>query len=177
MTFTEAAALFKCLGDESRLRILSLLAESDSYVELLASRLELTPGTVSHHLKKLESLGLVSCSRSQFYMIYRLDRDALGSLADLIPSCELPDDEKYRSRVLASFIENGRLLALPTQQKKRELVLRELVGDFDFDRDYAEREVNEILTRRFDDYCTLRRELVGAGLMVRENGIYRRVGL
>ena len=58
----DAVAVFKCLGDKTRFAIVSLLAGSDSYVELLSEKLSLTPGTVCHHLKKLEEAGLVRCS-------------------------------------------------------------------------------------------------------------------
>ena len=75
----EAVAVFKCLGDNTRFSIVSLLAQSDSYVELLAEKLSLTAGTVCHHLKKLEDAGLVRCSRSQYYQIYSLNREIMGS--------------------------------------------------------------------------------------------------
>ena len=57
-----ALKLFKCLGDKSRLNILKILAKDESYVELLAEKLELTPATVSFHLKKLEDRAV--CQRA-----------------------------------------------------------------------------------------------------------------
>ena len=74
MEENRATAIFKALGDESRLAILRILLEEESYVELLASRLGLTSATVSFHLKKLEGAGLVSCRRTQFYQIYSVNR-------------------------------------------------------------------------------------------------------
>ena len=50
---TEALPIFKVLADETRLKILRALDEKESYVELLAERLSLTPATVSFHMKKL----------------------------------------------------------------------------------------------------------------------------
>ena len=75
MEENQATAVFKALGDESRLAILRILFEGESYVELLASRLGLTSATVSFHLKKLEAAGLVSCRRTQFYRIYSANRE------------------------------------------------------------------------------------------------------
>ena len=46
MAENNATAIFKALGDESRLAILRILLEDESYVELLASRLGLTSATV-----------------------------------------------------------------------------------------------------------------------------------
>ena len=48
----EHLTLLKLLADETRLRIINILSEGDSYVELIASKLELTPATVCYHLKK-----------------------------------------------------------------------------------------------------------------------------
>ena len=59
MTQEDALKLFKCLSDMSRLRIIQSLTQGDMYTELLAERLELTPPTVSFHMKKLEDAGLV----------------------------------------------------------------------------------------------------------------------
>ena len=60
MTEAQAIALFKCLADKSRLQILKNLAVEDMFVERLAQRLELTPPTVSFHLKKRSEAGAVS---------------------------------------------------------------------------------------------------------------------
>ena len=54
MTQENALKIFKCLSDTSRLRIVQSLAQGEMYTELLAERLNLTPSTVSFHMKKLE---------------------------------------------------------------------------------------------------------------------------
>ena len=63
----EALPIFKVLADETRLKILRALDEKESYVELLAERLSLTPATVSFHMKKLLAAGLVDARREQYY--------------------------------------------------------------------------------------------------------------
>ena len=166
----QALAVFKALGDASRLAILRiLLAEEESYVELLASRLGLTSATVSFHLKKLEAADLVSCRRTQFYRIYRVNRAVFSaSLESLIGKTPAPDDDtKYRESVIAAFFENGRLKQLPTQRKKREVVLRVLAEAFEPGRTYPESAVDEAIRARYDDYCTVRREMIAFGIMVR----------
>lgn len=75
MTEAEAISLFKCLSDKSRLQILKSLAVEDMYVERLAERLDLTPSTVSFHLKKLADAGAVTSCKSQYYTMYSLKRD------------------------------------------------------------------------------------------------------
>ena len=82
---TENLTLLKLLADETRLRIINILAEGDSYVELIATKLELTPATVCYHLKKMEAAGMVNCSRAQFYIIYSLNGDIFDRpLRDLL---------------------------------------------------------------------------------------------
>ncbi len=53
-------AFFKAMANESRLRIVGLLAERERSVQELAALLELKEPTVSHHLSALKALGLVS---------------------------------------------------------------------------------------------------------------------
>lgn len=174
----DRVALFKCLADESRIAILNILARSDSYVEMIASKLALTPATVCYHLKKLEAAGIVRCSRTQFYIIYSLNRELFdASLSELLFTGDETIDRElaYRQKILDSFIVNGRLTSLPSQKKKREIVLEKLVEVFDFDRTYSEREVNQIIMEFYDDFCTLRREMIGFGLMIRDHEVYRRV--
>lgn len=166
----DAVAIFKALGDESRLSIIRMLLEGESYVELIASRLELTSATVSHHLKKLEAAGLVECHRTQFYMIYSVKREILGeSLISLIGTLPaLDDDAKYKQAVIDAFFEYGRLKALPAQRKKREVVLKYILEPLEKGKMYTESEMNEHIVKYNDDYCTIRREMIAFGLVKRE---------
>ena len=50
---SETITVLKALADDTRIKILRALCERDMYVELLAERLQLTPATVSFHMKKL----------------------------------------------------------------------------------------------------------------------------
>ena len=173
----EKLQLLKVLADETRLEILNILWREDSYVEKIACELSLTPATICYHLKKLESAGVVNCSRSQFYMIYSLNRDIFDKpLFELIRK-EAPAvnaEEKYKGEVLSHFFKYGKLTQIPTQRKKREIVLAEIAKQFEPGQRYHETEVNEIIHRFHADHCTIRREMVAFGILVRENGIYWR---
>ncbi|MBQ7357918.1 MAG: DUF2087 domain-containing protein [Clostridia bacterium] len=163
--------LLKLLADETRLEILNILMHEDSYVEKIACELSLTPATICYHLKKMESAGVVNCSRSQFYMIYSLNRDIFDKpLYELIKNDEPTPttDEKYKQQVLSHFFKYGRLIQLPAQRKKREIVIAEIAKSFDGDRTYDEKEVNEIIHNFHEDHCTIRREMIACGIMARE---------
>ena len=171
----EKLALLKLLADETRLEILNILMREDSYVEKLACDLSLTPATICYHLKKLESANVVNCSRSQFYIIYSLNREIFDKpLYEFIKKEEpvLNADEKYRKEVISNFFKYGRLVRLPSQRKKREIVLTEISKWFQHGRKYSEKEVNEIIHRFHEDHCTIRREMIAEGLMAREKEIY-----
>ena len=173
----EKLKLLKLLADETRLRILNILVKEDSYVEKIACELSLTPATICYHLKKMESAGVVNCSRSQFYMIYSLNREIFDKpLFELIQDEEIVNtEEKYKKAVISNFFKYGRLTHIPTQRKKREIVLAEILKQFELDREYTEKEVNEIILRYHDDYCTIRREMIAFGMVTRHHETYKRV--
>ena len=80
-------------------------------------------------------------------------------------------------RVLRNFVDDsGRLLAMPVQRKKRMVVLRWLVEDFQPGRLYVETDVNQILGRRHADFWMVRRFLVDEELLQRRQGMYWRTG-
>ncbi len=171
----EKLQLLKLLADETRLEILNILLREDSYVEKLACELSLTPATICYHLKKMESAGIVNCSRTQFYMIYSVNRDIFDKPLYALIKKDAPTvdtEEKYKKEVLSHFFKYGKLTQIPMQRKKREIVLQEIAKQFESGIKYEETEVNDIIHRFHDDHCTIRREMIACGIMVRENEIY-----
>ena len=171
----ENLEILKAISDETRLDILNILFREDSYVEKLACELSLTPATICYHLKKMELMGLVKCSRSQFYIIYSLNREIFEKpLYEFIrKNTNVPgNDEKYEKEVLSHFFKYGKLTQIPTQQKKREIVLREIAKQFEHGKIYSENEVNSIIHQYHEDHCTIRREMIGFGMMSREKENY-----
>ena len=179
MSLQENSQLLKALADPSRLRIAGALLQKAHYVEELAERLGLAASTVSSHLKKLEAAGVVQSQREQYYIVYSLRREKLDiRLLDLLDNREADDErrrlERYRDKVLRVFMKDGRLTKLPAQHKKRWIVYEEILGLFEPGRRYQERELNELIQTVFDDYCTVRRELVDEGALRREDRVYWR---
>ena len=171
----EKLQLLKVLADETRLAILNILLREDSYVEKIACELSLTPATICYHLKKLESAGVVNCSRSQFYIIYSLNRDIFDKPLYELIKADVPaiaGEEKYEEEVLSHFFKYGKLTQIPTQRKKREIVLRKIAQEFKVGQKYTENEVNGIIHNFHEDHCTIRREMVACGIMARENEVY-----
>lgn len=182
MTEEQALKLFKGLADRSRLQILKSLLEEDMYVERLAQRLELTPATVSFHLKKLMDAGAVSSRREQYYTMYSINKEVfqcriLDILGEKSSDAQRQQEReaRYRQRVLDSFFEYGRLKAIPTQRKKERICLEEIAKELELGRPYPERELNQVLLRFHQDYCTLRRDMISEGILCREEGLYTRL--
>lgn len=79
------ASLFKALADPHRVRIVNLLAASDRAVCVceLTEPLGIAQPTVSHHLKKLTTAGLLRREQRGTWAYYSLDPHALRRLADV----------------------------------------------------------------------------------------------
>ncbi len=69
--------LHRALGDETRLRILRLLAGRDHYLTEIASALELSKPTIKHHLALLRSAGLVTLTEEGGLSYYSLRRGTI----------------------------------------------------------------------------------------------------
>ncbi len=168
--------VLKVLADKTRLDILGILAKEDCYVEKIASNLAITPATVCYHLKRMEKAGIVKCSRSQFYIMYSLNKEMFNmTLGDFIKPKEDCEEEKYEKAVLSNFFKLGKLVSIPVQQKKREIILRQIAKSFEIGKAYAESEVNLIIMSFHEDYCTIRRELLALKIFERANGSYKRI--
>lgn len=79
------ATLFKALADPHRVRIVNLLAGAGGPVCVcdLTAPLGISQPTVSHHLKKLTTAGLLRREQRGTWAYYSLDPDALRRLADV----------------------------------------------------------------------------------------------
>lgn len=172
--------VLKALADESRLRILSLLASEERSVDELASRLNLRGPTVSHHLAKLREVGLVSVRTEGTTHNYRLNSERLRGLGEELFAPErlatedTDQDARWERKVLYNYFEGDRLTEIPASRKKRDVILRWLAERFPVGERLPESAVNELIGRHHPDFATLRRELIGAGLLRREAGVYWR---
>jgi hypothetical protein len=172
---------FKALGNESRLKIIGLLAVQERSVGELAEIISLKEPTISHHLAMMRKLDLVKVRAEGTVRIYRLEAKTLETMSrtvfseNMLSSLVNEDLEDTRERkVLKAFVDGDRIKTLPARQKKRLVVLRWLVNQLEYDVSYPEAELNELLKRYHSDYASLRRYLVNHGLMGREKGVYRR---
>lgn len=181
--FDTLLQFLKVLADESRLKLVGLLANQELSVGELAEQLNLKEPTVSHHLARLQELGLVAMKAEGTTHRYRLMNDTLHRLSKELFTVEkvasIADNvegERWERKVLKTYFEGDRLTQIPTTRKKRNVVLNWLVSQFEMDVRYPEAEVNRIIKRHNPDSATLRREMIMTGLMERKDGVYWRTG-
>lgn len=79
-------------------------------------------------------------------------------------------DAAYTKHV-RSFFDGDRLRAIPARRRPRASVLLHLLCRFEGGRDYAESEVNELLSRAHADYAWLRRELINYRYLIRGRAV------
>ncbi|MBB3725432.1 ArsR/SmtB family transcription factor [Nonomuraea dietziae] len=81
------AQVFKALGDPVRLRILSIVAShagGEVCVCDITGAFELSQPTISHHLKVLKEVGLLTSERRAPWVYYRLVPETLAELSALL---------------------------------------------------------------------------------------------
>jgi hypothetical protein len=179
--FDSLLEFFKVLGNESRLKILGLLANQERSVGELADTLGVKEPTVSHHLAMMKALGLVTMRAEGNVRIYQLNARSLEkknkdiftqeNLATLIDETAV---DAWERKVLQNFLDGERIKAIPAQYKKQQAILKWLVDKFEVGVRYPEAEVNEIIKRHHPDSAWFRRSFIDQKLMAREKGVYWR---
>lgn len=64
--------------------------------------------------------------------------------------------------------DNAALVNFPSKEKKKIVILQEVVKNFQVNKKYTEKEVNDVLKEIYDDFTTLRRYLFEYGFMDRD---------
>lgn len=78
--FIEAADLFSLLSDSTRLKILWLLCHNEVCVCDIASAIDMSSPAVSHHLRSLKQLGIITFRRQGKEVHYTLSNSPAGHM-------------------------------------------------------------------------------------------------
>ena len=181
--FSTLLNFFKVLSNETRLKMVGLLANGELSVGELAELLNVKEPTISHHLSLMKELGLVDFRAEGNVRIYWLETAALQAISKDVFSQDnlatLVDDtaaDSWERKILQSSIDkNGQVTIIPTQYKKKMVLIRWMLEKFEMDKKYSEREVNDIIKRHHEDSAWFRRMMVDNRMMQREKGVYWRV--
>jgi hypothetical protein len=168
------------LADDTRLHILELLARHEQLpTQEIITQLDQSQPNVSRHLKQLISAGFVEELRGDgANKSYRLHPKQIDSTFWTFKQLLSPEnargaEEDARAslpQALRRFLDpKGRVTILPAKRQSQDLVLSYLASKFEHERQYAEREVNDLLKQwhTFQDPATLRRALYDARLLDR----------
>lgn len=180
--FQTLLQFFKVMANESRLKLVGILAQRECSVEELAVLLQLKEPTISHHLARLKELDLVEMRPNRNTHFYRLNSEALQSLnQSLLAQNQMPAlaaavvEDDWEDKVLKSYLETGRLKEIPASRRKRVVILKWLARQFESGVTYSEAAVNNLIQQYHVDSATLRREMIGYQMMQRQNGMYWRL--
>jgi hypothetical protein len=180
----EVLVALRALADPLRLRVAGRVARSEADVGTIARDLDLARPGVARALASLERAGLVDRTGDRWTFNAARLRAVGRALAALegaqpaVPPLTAPSGRILtpdESRVVRSFVVDGRLVSIPAREGKRAVVVDWLLDSVFFeDREYPEAEVNQRLGIFHRDVASLRRYLVDTGRVTRERGLYRR---
>jgi Uncharacterized protein conserved in bacteria len=186
MQLDKVVSYHKALADANRLRMLVLLADGERNGLELAEKLGVTPATVTHHAAKLREASLINERREKNTIYFSLNhyflKNSAAAAADFIyrgtnARDELhPMDEeltRLKESVIRNFFDkNGKLKQIPSQLKKKLIVLEHIVAGLEKSRTYTEKEINAYIKQYHDDFATIRREFIMHQFMFREKEAY-----
>ena len=165
---------------EIQANLLQLILEGKSDKEI-SKQLGIAHSTVRNHrfkLREKEKQGRLflammdMISKGSNRKLTKLDKE---ELCDAHKTATTIDDrynitDKEREDVIKNyFYENGALKSYPAKEKKKVIVLSQIVKNFASGKKYSEKEINRILKRIHEDYVTIRRAMIEYGFLERSN--------
>jgi DNA-binding HxlR family transcriptional regulator len=175
----------KVLADPTRIKMILLLSNKPLNGQELAEMLNISTPTVTHHVNKLREVGLLHQRRDKNTIYFSLDEKTLersnGAIMKLLQQAKVEegedvsneDQKQMRDTVIQNFFtKDGRLKQIPSQLKKKVIILEYLVGKLEKEKQYQERELNQFIKQFHDDFATIRREFIMHQFMYREDSVY-----
>lgn len=165
---------------EVQRELITLIAQGLSDKEV-ATKLGVAQSTIRNHRYKLREkekqsklfLAMMDLlSENINKNINKLDRevicDAHKTATSLDDRYNITDKEK-KDTIETHMDDSGALKSYPAKEKKKIIVLEEIVKNFSKGKIYSEKEINRVLKRIYEDYATIRRALIEYGFMERTN--------
>lgn len=179
-TSNNVSNLLRVFADPSKIKLLAAVCDEPLPLHTLARTAGMSEAEAMRQVGTLKEAGLLQETFAEDGFRWQYQPKALfavlAGLKEEAKPVGLGEDwTGEEAKVLGDFFVNNRLKTIPAQRKKREIVLRYLVAQFEFGKTYTEQEVSFRLLDFHEDYATLRREMVDTKLMRRENGIYERL--
>jgi len=77
-----------------------------------------------------------------------------------------------REKVLKNYFKQGLqgpLDVFPSKEKRKYIIAQEIIKQFEVDKIYIEKEINDLLAKIYPDFATLRRFLIDYRFMTRSD--------
>ena len=145
----------------------------------IASKLGVAASTVRNHRYKLREkekqaklflamMDLLSENTSKSISKMDIEEicDAHNSATNLNDRYNITDKEKSQ-KIKNYMTEEGALKNFPSKEKKKIIILEEIMKNFSKRKIYSEKDINKILKRIYDDNVTIRRYLIEYGFFDR----------
>ena len=151
------------------------LRKSDRDIARDTHKSESTIRNQRFHLRRKINEAKVLCAIGELLDTSRNDDSSFVSYHADIPSADdrivttHAEERDITSRYFES-INPLKLERFPKKQKEKLVVLKRIASVFTVGQDYAESEVNDVITPIFDDYVTIRRYLIEYRFLDRERG-------
>lgn len=136
-----------------------------------------SPSTVRNHrfkLKEKEKQAKVFLALMNL-LNKKVDKQTEDNFVSFHKGAKMVDEryaitEEEKQKVLSTYFKqgtDGRLDTFPSKEKRKLIVLQNIVNRFDFNKKYSEKEINETLKTIYSDFATIRRYLIEYGFMER----------
>jgi len=78
----------------------------------------------------------------------------------------------YYKQVFKTFFKNGVLLQIPTQNRKKDVVLQKVATRLQAGKMYSDDELNVILKKLYSDFEKLKKELLASRFVKTTKGLH-----
>jgi hypothetical protein len=170
------------LAEPVRLRVFSAAVLGAATLPEIGAAARVSPREAAVALRRLVDGGLVEETDEGVRVRGEEFKETVRAARSGRPAEEYGSGDAHTDELLRTFLRDGRLVGLPTQLRRREVVLRYLAErSFEPGVTYPETAVNDTLRawcggvgseRAKVDHVTVRRHLVDLCLLGRENNRY-----
>ncbi|UCZ52042.1 DUF2087 domain-containing protein [Bacillus shivajii] len=96
------------------------------------------------------------------------------SFVDIHKEATMVDDrwalsEEEEQKIMNTYIDDrtGKIKQFPAKEKRKIVILKYLASKLETDREYSERDINDIIKKYYDDFVTIRRYFIEYGFVAR----------
>lgn len=112
----------------------------------------------------------MSKDKEEFYILNKEDKEI--NIIKAVIDDRYAITEKEEEEILNKYFKegiDGPLSTFPVKEKRKLVVLKNIIKRFEYGKIYNEKEVNNILKNVYSDYVMIRRCLIDYGFMDRKN--------